>query len=235
MLAVLFATLLSGEGRAAITVIKTTSPAQVAAFQAGATVEGFDDLTAFTITSYDNGQTIDAGAKFSSRDHATAPTFHSGGASFNDPAGNPGTPIGIFDPEGSIGADVVSASNVAGPLVINEDQPFNSGFMEVIFPTTVSRVGFWVTQGTVTFDVRDSTGTPIAGTSETVNQGEFVMVNSDTPDIKIAAMIPTTSAFTMDDFTFSPTPFVPEPASCVPIGVAAVMLVVHRRRLRPAG
>lgn len=213
----------------AVNVAKTTSLSEAAAFQAGATVEKFDDLTAFAITSYDAGQTIDVGAKFSSRDpnHVTAPTFHSGGASFNDPAGNPGTPIGIFDPNGPIGGDVVSADHVAGPLVINEDQPFSFGFMEVIFPTTVRRVGFWVTQGSINFDVRDATGTAIDGSRTTVSKGEFVMLTSDAADIKVAALIPTVSAFTIDDFTFSPEA-VPEPAGLVG-GYALLLALIAKR------
>jgi hypothetical protein len=110
----------------AATIIKTSDPTVVAAFQSGASVENFDDLTAFVITSYDPGQFIDAGAKFSSRDGATMPTYHSGGASPNDPVGNPGTPIGIVDPDGGIAGDVASPNNVAAPLVINSDEPASS-------------------------------------------------------------------------------------------------------------
>jgi hypothetical protein len=112
----------------------------VAAFQAGATVKNFDDLPALTITSYDSGQAVPSANQFSSRDLVafTAPFFNSGGASFNDPVGNPGTPIGIFDPDGAIAGDVQSTNNVAGPLVVGSDEAFNNGFMEVIFPPTSS-------------------------------------------------------------------------------------------------
>ncbi len=122
----------------------------VAQFQAGATVEGFDDLSALTITSYDDGQIVPAANRFSSRNLGvfTSPFFNSGGASFNDPVGNPGTPIGIFDPDGAIAGDVKSPNNVAGPLVGDGSfEAFNNGFMEVIFPADVIRVGFWITQG----------------------------------------------------------------------------------------
>ena len=96
----------------------TSDPTEVAQFQAGATVENFDDLPALTITSYAAGQTVPAGNQFSSRNPVafTSPFFNSGGASFTDPVGNPGTPIGIFDPDGAIAGDVKSPNNVAGPL-----------------------------------------------------------------------------------------------------------------------
>jgi hypothetical protein len=80
--------------------ITTTDAATAAAFQSGATIEGFDDFSALLITSYGAGQTVGPADRFSSRNGLTHPTFHSGGASPSDPVGNPGTPIGIFQPTG---------------------------------------------------------------------------------------------------------------------------------------
>ena len=90
-----------------LTLISSDASA-VAQFQTGATVESFDDLAALTITTYDDGQTVPAANQFSSRNLVafTSPFFNSGGASFNDPVGNPGTPIGIFDPDGAIAGEV---------------------------------------------------------------------------------------------------------------------------------
>src|SRR3712207_4181567 len=87
--------------------IITTDPAVAAAFQVGATIENFDNLPAFTITSYANGQLVPPANRFSSRNTSsfTSPFYNSGGASFNNPVGNPGTPIGIFDPSGAIAGD----------------------------------------------------------------------------------------------------------------------------------
>ena len=39
-------------------VVTTIDPAVAASFQAGATIENFDDLPALTITSYSSGQTV---------------------------------------------------------------------------------------------------------------------------------------------------------------------------------
>ena len=86
----------------------SSNPSEVGQFHMGATVENFDDLPALTLTSYLPGQTVPAANQFSSRNLVafTSPFFNSGGASFNDPVGNPGTRIGIFDPDGAIAGDV---------------------------------------------------------------------------------------------------------------------------------
>ncbi len=213
-------------------IIITADPSAAAAFMSGATVDGFDDLTAFPITSYAPGQTISAGAQFSSRDGAAQPTYHSGGASPNDPVGNPGTPVGIFEPQDALSADVVSVPNVMGPLVINSEEPFNFGFMEVIFPDQVARVGFWVTSGAVSLDLRDDMGLSLAGdASATVSAGQFVGITRDAADVKIAALIGSgTDHFTIDDFTYSTV--IPEPSSALSLSVAGALLLLRRRRPR---
>ena len=161
----LIATLLTFHcGTSFALVVVTSDPAQVASFQAGATVDNFDNLSAFTITSYGSGQTVPTGNQFVSRNPAafTAPFFNSGGASFNDPVSNPGTPIGVFNPDGAIAGDVVSQNNVVGPLAFGSDQAFGNGFMEVIFPTDVRRVGLWVTHGTFQLILKDSNNSNLA-------------------------------------------------------------------------
>ena len=207
----------------------TSDANAVAQFQAGATVENFDDLSALTITSYDDGQTVPAANQFSSRDLATftSPFFNSGGASFNDPVGNPGVPIGIFDPEGAIAGDVKSPDNVAGPLVAVDGsfQAFTNGFMEVIFPTDVIRVGFWITQGSVTMFLKDSTNTNLAtgDVMVTGSAGQFIGIQRDTADVR-GVTIGFPQAFTIDDFTYSSTP-IPEPSSFPLIAMGLTALV----------
>lgn len=214
-------------------IITTTDASVIAAFQSGATVEDFDDLTAFPITSYAAGQTVDSGAQFSSRDGATQPTFHSGGASPNDPVGNPGTPIGIFAPSGAIAGDVQSPENVAGPLVINSDEAFNFGFLEVIFPSNVATVGFWLTHGSVLFQLRDDTGNTLTtGDFEvSASEGQFVGISRDTADVKVAALVPSTEALTIDDFTYSVNP-VPEAGTLLDLAPAGALLWLTRRSRR---
>jgi PEP-CTERM motif len=211
----------------------SSDPTAVAQFQTGATIESFDDLSALTITSYDNGQTVPAANQFSSRNLITftSPFFNSGGASFNDPVGNPGTPIGIFDPDGAIAADVKSPNNVAGPLVVVDGsiEAFNNGFMEVIFPADVIRVGFWVTQGTITLFLKDSTNTNLAtgDVMVTGSAGQFIGIQRDTADVR-GVTIGFTQAFTIDDFTYSTTP-IPEPSSFLMIAMGLTVLVGLRR------
>jgi hypothetical protein len=211
-------------------ILVTSNPAEVAQFQAGATVENWDDLSALTITSYDDGQTVPAANQFSSRDLATftSPFFNSGGASFNDPVGNPGTPIGIFDPDGAIAAEVVSPNNVAGPLMVGSDQAFTNGFMEVIFPADVIRVGFWITHGTnIQLILKDSNNTNLAtgDFNVTGNGGQFIGIQRDTADVRGVTI--GFGTFTLDDFTYSSTP-IPEPSSLLLIAMGLTGLARWR-------
>ncbi len=213
-------------------VIVTTDPAQAAAFQSGATIENFDNLPALTITSYAAGQTVPAANQFSSRNVVTFtdPFFNSGGASFNDPIGNPGTRIGIFDPDGQIAADVRSPSNVAGPLATGTDLAFGNGFMEVIFPADMRRVGLWVTHGTFTMFLKDSNNSNLTtgDFQVTGNKGQFIGIERDTADVRGITMgFP--EAFTIDDFTYATTP-IPEPASLSMAALGLGVLLSRRRR-----
>jgi hypothetical protein len=221
---------LAAPAPAEATILKTTNAGEVATFSQGMNVESFDDLTGKALSSYASGQTIEAGSQFSSRDSATEPTFHSGGASPGDPVGNPGSPIGIVEPSGAIAGDVVSGSNVAAPLVINTEEPWNFGFMEVIFfPGNVERVGFWITHGSVRLDLRDRTGSSLTtGDVEvTGSAGEFIGISRGTSDIADAALVVQGGdAFTIDDFTYADS--VPEPASALLLLVGAVALAARR-------
>jgi len=223
----------------------TSNPSEVAQFQKGATVENFDDLSALTITSYNDGQAVPTGNRFSSRNPAafTSPFFNSGGASFNNPVGNPGTPIGIFNPDGAIAADVKSPNNVAGPLVVNPNtasiDAFTNGFMEVIFPTDVRRVGFWITQGAnINLFLKDANNTNLAtgDFKVTGNAGQFIGIQRDTADVR-GVTIGFAPANTIDDFTYSSTAMIPEPSSSLLIAVGLTTLVGwrHARNARRGG
>ena len=212
----------------------TSNPSDVAQFQTGATVENFDNLSALDITSYDDGQTVPSGNQFSSRDTAlfTSPFFNSGNASFNNPLGNAGRPIGIFNPNGTIAGDVKSPNNVAGPLV--GDAPsftaFNMGFMEVIFPADVMRVGFWITHGSnIQLILKDSNNMNLAtgDFSVTGNAGQFIGIQRDTADVR-GVTIGFDHAFTIDDFTYSSTAMIPEPSSSLLIVMGLTALVGWR-------
>jgi len=217
-------------GTCLATVLVTSDLTQVALFQTGATVENFDSLAALTITSYAAGQTVPAANQFVSRNPAafTAPFFNSGGASFNDPVSNPGTPIGIFDPDGAIASEVVSPNNVAGPLAFGSDEAFNNGFMEVVFPADVQRVGFWVTQGTVTMFLKDANNSNLTTGDDQVtgSAGEFIGIVRDSADAR-GLTIGFPEAFTIDDFTYAAQ--IPEPASIVLFALGMAILCLRWR------
>ena len=216
-------------------IVKTTNQAQVNAFSAGMNVETFDTgVTGTALTSYADGQLILEASRFSSRGSATNPTFHSGGASPGDPVGNPGSPIGIITPSGAIAGDVESGENVAAPLVMFTDEPWNDAFMEVIFfPGNVERVGFWVTHGSVRLDLRDRSGSNLVTGDVTVtgDEGEFIGISrGGTSDIAAVALTVQSpdGAFTIDDFTYPDT--VPEPAAALLLGIGAGVLTARRVR-----
>jgi hypothetical protein len=220
-------------------VVKTTDSGVAASFQAGATIENFDDLAALTITSYSSGQTVPTANQFSSRNPSTftSPFYNSGGASFNDPVGNPGTPIGIFAPSGAIALDVQSGTHVAGPLAGGSDEAFNNGFMEVIFPTDVQLVGFWITHAStpITMILKDSTNMNLATGDFDVmgSEGQFIGIQRDSADVR-GITIGFTESFTIDDFTFSAaTRTVPDTgATFALLFVSLIGLTAVRRHYR---
>ena len=221
----------SATASSALTLI-TIDPTAAAAFQVGATIESFDDLPALTITTYDDGQTVPTANQFSSRDLAsfTSPFYNSGGASFNDPVGNPGTPIGIFDPDGAIAGEVQSPNNVAGPLNTGTDEAFNNGFMEVIFPVDMIRVGLWITHGTnIQLILKDSNNSNLAtgDFSVTGSTGQFIGIQRDTADVRGVTIL--FDAFTIDDFTYATTP-IPEPTSSLLVAMGLLGLAAWRHR-----
>jgi hypothetical protein len=218
--------------------INTTDAGVISTFQTGAAIETFDDLAALSITSYAS-VAVPPANRFSGRDLAdpNKPSFNSGGASFNNPASNPGLPIGIFDPEGGIAAEVHSPNNVAGPLEQGSENAFGSGFMEVRFLNAASKVGFWVTHGAVTLILKDINNSTLAGESTVTGlQGNFIGIDRGAADIGgITALVSGTNfvSFTIDDFTSSAstTTTVPEAGSTLSLlGLAFAGLTWCARR-----
>jgi predicted flap endonuclease-1-like 5' DNA nuclease len=209
-------------------ILQTTNAGDVATFSAGMNVEHFEPgLDAAALGSYDPNQPIDPSTLFSSRDGTTSPTFHSGGASPGDPVGNPGQPICIVSPSAGISGDLVSSPNVAAPIDLGSQLPWNFGFMEVIFfPGNVERLGFWITHGSVRLDLRDRQGNNLTTGEVTVtgNEGEFIGISRGASDIAVAALTLSGGgdAFTIDDFVYADS--VPEPAGAVLLAVGALAL-----------
>jgi hypothetical protein len=224
-------------------IINTNNAAAISAFQTGATIENFDSgLTGLSITSY-APVNVPAGSQFSSRNinNPSVPFFHSGGGSFNNPPANLGTPVGVFNPEGGIAAEVSSQNNVIGPLEINTTTAFGAGaFMEVRFVTPVSRFGFQVTHGSVNVFLGDTNNlTPVTGdTSVSGTIGNFIGVDRGTADIGRISIFSTNpnDTFTLDDLTFAsattpPSSGVPEGASGLNLVLAGSFLWLARRKL----
>ena len=227
-------------GSAQAVTINTNVAGNIAAFQAGATVENFDTgLTGLVITNY-SGVNVPAGSQFNSRSLANplVPEFNSGGATFTNPASNPGTPVGVFNPEGGIAAEVSSQTNVIGPLVVGSTQAFGSGFMEVIFTNPVNKVGFQVTHGSVTLILKDINNSNLAGVDSSVNGtiGNFIGISRSTADIGGVTILSTNQndSFTLDDFTFGrgTTTTVPDSGSILNLVIAGAFLWFTKRKLK---
>jgi hypothetical protein len=187
--------------------VNTADGATITAFQNGASVELFDNLSALGISSYAS-VAVPAINQFSSRNinDPNIPSFNSGGATFNDPASNPGTLVGVFDPSDGIANEFSSPNNVIGPLLVGSDLSFGTGFMEVIFQNPVDKVGFQVTHGSLTLILKDVDNNNLVTGDVQVNgnQGNFIGIQRDAADIGGITILSLNAndSFTLDDFTF---------------------------------
>jgi hypothetical protein len=238
---------LSLAGRPAVAqFFNTNDPGIYATFATGATVQTFEavpTLTPLALTSYTNayavpGSTTTVPASGQLGGQIGGLHFHSGGGSFNDPVGTPGTPTALLSLQGGIAGDAHSPTNVVGALDINTDVLKLDAFVEVIFTTVLqNRVGFWLNPalGAVTFTAFDSTGTSLL--SGTGNAGNFVGIARPTDEIKFVSIVSqnTGVGFTIDDLTYGTagtTTQVPEPSSLALLGVGTLSFLgcAWRRR-----
>jgi hypothetical protein len=208
------------------------------AFATGATFEDFESvgtLTPLALTSYANATnsstTVPAGAQLSTQ--LTGSLFHSGGGSFNNPVGNPGTPAALLQLQGGISGDAHSGSNVVGSLEINSTLLDLDQFVEfgLTDGTRVNRIGVWVNPslGPVLFTAFDENLTPLE--SGTGSPGNFVGVLLPTDTIRSISIISTSaSGFTIDDLTYGKAAAVPEPTSAVLILIGTGLVAICRRR-----
>jgi hypothetical protein len=110
-------------------------------------------------------------------------------------------------------------------LVVGSDEAFNFGFMEVVFPTDMRRVGLWVTHGTVKLILKDSNNSNLAtgGFMVTGNAGEFIGIERSSADVRGVTMgFP--ESFTIDDFTYSPAA-IPEPTGILSSATSLALLI----------
>ncbi|MCC6446525.1 MAG: PEP-CTERM sorting domain-containing protein [Armatimonadetes bacterium] len=214
-------------------------------FATGATVQDFENVSGLTglgLDSYTNaygGTTVPSGSQLSNQ--ISGLHFHSGGASFGDPVGNPGTPTALLELLSPINGDARSASHVIGSLDINADTLNLGQFVEVIFTNSlVDRAGIWLNPslGPVLFTAFDNTGQSIE--SGTGNAGNFVGVKSASANIKFISIVSASAnGFTADDLTYGAGGgsggngnVVPEPGMLLPLMAGSGMLfgMVSRRR-----
>jgi hypothetical protein len=218
--------------------IDTSSAADVAAFQLGATVNTFESISGVTpqsITSYTAGDPVSSSAFIFNQ--IAGVQFSVGGApGTNEPA--------VYKLEGAIAGDAESPTNVLGPVDFDFTTKFNSGaLIEIFFPTKVSKVGFWLNPslGNALLIAAD-TNFAFSGLSETTLEtlpsataGNFVGIERPTADIggfKIIAL--GDKGFTIDDFTFggagAPPTTIPEPTTMLLLGSGLIGLAGYGRR-----
>jgi len=224
--------------------INTNNAAQVAAFQAGATVVNFDALPgALAATSYagvdgtpSTGHTVS--------NPVAGVFFNSGGATALNPTANPGTPVGLLELQGGIASDAHSPANVIVPLDVVEphDIKIFTGFMEVAHQPFVGRVGFWVNPslGPITvFLSREDPANPgflqqIPGSFDG-DPGNFIGISLDENIIANVSIQHRSGApvngIGIDDYTFGPAA-VPEPSGLILLGAGCFGLLVRGRRAR---
>jgi hypothetical protein len=234
--------------------LNTSDPTQIANFENGATVETFDSIagvTAVSISDYNaKDLTLFPAAQFN-KDAAQPAFYNSGGASFNDPVGNPGVPIGIAAPTGGIAANKFSGANVAGPIGEDPITPvpilFGDGaiFMEVIFPTLVSKVGLYVASGNLSLFLKDSNNSNLAtgDFQATGAAGEYIGLERASADVGGVTIVGQ-GAFTIDDFTYlvgtttgndNNNTTAPDSGSTFGLALGAMSLILGSKRfLKPA-
>jgi hypothetical protein len=237
-----FALFVAFGGLLGATVVDTNNPADVAAFQTGATVVNFETVsgvTPQTITDYTAGVAVSSSAFVFNQ--IPGVQFSVGGAvGTNEPA--------VYELSNGIAGDAKSPADVLGPVDFDFTTKFNSsGLIEIFFPTKVSKVGFWLNPslGNVHLIAAD-TNFAFSHLPETTLEtgdgtaGNFVGIERPTADIggfKIEAL--GASGFTIDDFTFGgsgSTSTTPEPATFLFVGGGLLLAVVrpasrHLRRL----
>jgi hypothetical protein len=219
-------------------VIDTIDPGVIAAFQAGATVVNFENVTGRTpqtITSYSSGAPVSSSAFVF--DQIPGVQFSVGGA--------PGTNApALYSLSGGIAPDAKSPTTVLGPVDFDFTTLFSSSsLVEIYFPTKVSKVGFWLNPslGNVTIIAAD-TNFAFSKLNETtlesaiVTAGHFVGIERATADIGGFKVLGAagSNGFTIDDFTFgggNAASDVPEPGSVALIGGGLLAVWTVRRRV----
>lgn len=209
-------------------------------FATGATLENFENVsgkTAVSLSIYTNASNSSTAVPATAQLSLDIPglLFHSGGGSFNNPTGNPGTPTALLRLDDNVSADAHSATNVVGSLEINTENLDLDQFIEIVFINTLqARVGVWLNPslGNVTMTAFDNTGSSLESVAGSA--GNFVGFERSAADIKFVSIVNNNNAgFTVDDLTYggarTTTP-VSEPGSLALLGLSLLGLALLRRR-----
>ena len=210
-------------------------------FATGATLQNFENIAGMTplvLNNYTNALDSSTNVPAAAQLSLDIPglLFHSGGGSFNNPAGNPGTPTALLFLDGDLGTDAHSGNNLVGSLEINTENLDLDQFIEIVFINTLqARVGVWLNPslGNVTMTAFDSTGSSLESVAGSA--GNFVGFERSAADIKFVSIVNNNNAgFTVDDLTYggarTTTP-VSEPGSLALIGLSLLVLAYLRRRI----
>ena len=209
-------------------------------FATGATLQNFENVsgkTALSLSIYTNALNSSTAVPATAQLSLDIPglLFHSGGGSFNNPTGNPGTPTALLRLDDNVSADAHSVTNVVGSLEINTENLDLDQFIEIVFINTLqARVGVWLNPslGNVTMTAFDSTGSSLESVAGAA--GNFVGFERSTADIKFVSIVNTAGGFTIDDLTYAgagTTTPVSEPGSLALLVLSLLGLACVRRRM----
>jgi hypothetical protein len=237
---------LSLSTQSAATVLTTNNTALITAFQAGATVNTLEALPGLLTGAPTDGTPVPI---INQIYKINGGHFHSGGASFNNLAGNPGAPSAVLTLDGDPGGDASSGNTVLMATHASDSlDPANATlcvdgtcFFEIEFASPVSKFGAFVGFGDVLVLVKDriklSDGTDDIINLEffAVDSGEFFGVTSTTANIdSITIAVTGNRTFSLDDITIGGAVVgggntVPEPGTAMLFGLGLLGLLTSRK------